>query len=376
MIRKIKNQKSKIKNEKLRIAILSPIKRPINLDTTVSRNRVIVDLATGLIARGHKVTIFATLDSKLPGAEIIGIIPVGLNYLPVSENPFYQHTGYLTMMTEEVVKRQSNFDLIHNHMYPEFLPLLSRASIKIPVVTTVHAQMTEDLKNALSYFRDNTLVAISESAKKLSGLPMKVIHNSVDTDFFLPNQNAKRDYLLFVGRMSKAKDKDGNFLDPKGVGNAIAVAQKSGQKLKIVGNVENPEFYEELIKPHLSDKIEFVGEVSEEQKLTREQMRDLFAEAYALLNPINWEEPFGLVMAEALSCGTPVIAFNRGAVSEILVDGLTGFVIDSNSGIDGLVAAIRKIDSINRDNCRSHAVRNFSKKRMVDDYERLYLELL
>ena len=356
----------------LRIAFLAPIKRPINLDTTVSRNRVIVDLATGLIARGHKVTIFATLDSKLPGAEIVGIIPAGLNYLPVSENPFYQHTGYLTMMTEEMVKRQSNFDLIHNHMYPEFLPLLARSSIKIPVLTTVHAQMTQELKGVLSYFPQAHLVAISESAKKASGLPMTVVHNSVDTDFFLPTGGTK-DYFLFVGRMSAAKDKDGKFIDPKGVGNAITVAQKTNIKLKIVGNVEDPKFFETLIKPNLSDNIEFVGEVSAEQKLTREQMRDLFAEAYALLNPINWEEPFGLVMAEALSCGTPVIAFNRGAVSEILVDGLTGFVIDSNSGIDGLVAAIRKIDSINRDNCRSHAVRNFSKKRMVEDYEKLYL---
>lgn len=361
--------------QNLRIAFLAPIKRPITPDTTVSRNRVIVDLATGLLEKGHKVTIIGTADSNLPGVTFAGIVPKGLNFLPAAENPFYQHTAYLTQMIKTLISRQGEFDLIHNHMYPEFLPLLAEASLKIPMLTTVHAQMTDDLKGALSCFPQAHFAAISETSKRAAGLPMRVVHNSVDTDFFLPTESAK-DYFLFVGRMSKAKGEDGKYLDPKGVQNAISAARKTDIRLKIVGNVEDTVFFDTLIKPHLSEKLEFVGEVSVEQKMTREQMRDLFAGAIALVNPINWEEPFGLVMAEALSCGTPVIAFNRGAVSEIVVDKKNGFVIDPHSGIEGLVAAIGKINTIDRKICREHVVANFSKKRMVDDYEKLYLEIL
>lgn len=359
----------------MRIVMLAPIKRPITPDTTVSRNRVIVDLTTELLDRGHKITIIGTADSSLSGADIIGVVPNGLNFLPTAENPFYQHTSYLTQMIKTLVDRQNEFSLVHNHMYPEFLPLLALSSLKIPMLTTVHAQMTEELKAALASFPNSNLVTISEAAREASGLDISVIHNSVDTDFFLPVDGTK-DYFLFVGRMSAARDKEGKFIDPKGVGNAIAAAQKAGIKLKIVGNVEDAAFFDTLIRPHLSEKLEFVGEVSSEQKLTREQMRDLFAGAQALVNPINWEEPFGLVMAEALSCGTPVIAFNRGAVKEIVVDSKVGFVIDHHSGIDGFVDAIKKIDQIDRNACRDHAVAHFSKRRMVDEYERLYFSLL
>ncbi len=172
--------------------------------------------------------------------------------------------------------------------------------------------------------------------------------------------------------MSKAKDDKGNFLDPKGVTNAIAAAQKSGERLKIVGNVEDTTFFDELVKPYLNDKIEFVGAVSSEQTLTREQIVKLFQGAKAFLFPINWEEPFGLVMAEAMSCGTPVIAFNRGSVSEIVVDGKNGFIVSPEDGIDGLVSKINKLSSITSEECRRDAVARFSKKRMADDYEALY----
>lgn len=360
----------------LRVAILAPLKRSITPDVTASRPRVIFDLASELIKLGHKITIFGTGDSNIPGAEIVPIIPKGLSFLPVAENPFYQHTAYLTLMIKTVLDRQNDFDVIHNHMYPEFLALL--ASFKTPVVSTVHAQMTDELKNVLKHFTSTHLVAISESAKRLSGMDMPVIHNGIDTDFFLPAEasaKAGRDYLLFVGRMSKAKDKDGNFLDPKGARSAIAIAQKSGEKLKIVGNVEDPSFYETLIKPHLNEKIEFVGEVSPEQTLTREQMRELFQGAKAFINPINWEEPFGLVMAEALSCGTPVIAFNRGSVSELIIDSKNGFVVETGEGVDGFIAKLSKLSLISGEVCRTDAVTRFSKARMADDYERLYLKL-
>lgn len=362
--------------KRLRIALLAPIKRPITADTTVSRARVIVDLASGLLKKGHQVSIFATADSNLPGATIIGTLPQGLNFMPAAENPFYRDTAYLTMMIKSAEKNQGVFDVIHNHMYPEYLPLLSLKSFSTPLITTVHSQMTPETKKTLKLFPEAKLVAISHAAKQASEIEtIQVIHNSVATEFFVPNPKAKRDYLLFVGRMSKAKDKTGKFLDPKGVGHAIALAQKTGDRLKIVGNVEDPAFFETLVKPHLSEKIEFVGKVSSEQVLTRTDMRDLFAGARAFINSINWEEPFGLVMAEALSCGTPVIAFNRGAVSEIVKDGEVGFVVDPQAGIDGLARALSKISTINSKTCRDYAIKNFSTERMVDEYEQAYITL-
>ncbi len=358
----------------LRIAILAPLKRAINPDTTVSRNRVIVDLVSELTARGHKVTIFGSGGSNLPGVTIVPIVPKPLVEMPPAENDFYQHTSYLALEIAQLLAKQGEFDLIHNHMYPEYLALY--APWATPMVTTVHSQMIELTASVLRQFPKAHLVAISHMAKRMSGIDqMDVVHNSVDTEFFLPSEGPK-DYLLAVGRMSKAKDAEGNFVDPKGIANAIAIAQKAGEKLKIVGNVEDPAFFETIVRPHLSDKIEFVGEVSPEQKLTREQIRDLFAGAKAFINPIQWEEPFGLVMAEALSCGTPVVAFNRGAVSEIIDNGKAGFVVDPTSGVEGFVNALKQIDSIDRETCRTHAVTHFSKKRMADEYEVVYQKVL
>jgi glycosyltransferase involved in cell wall biosynthesis len=358
----------------LRIAILAPLKRVITPETTVSRNRVIVDLVSELIGRGHKVTIFGTGGSYLPGAEVIPIVPKALVDMPPAENEFYQHTSYLTKLLSQAVIRQGEFDLIHNHMYPEYLAFL--CGFTTPMVTTLHSQMTALTASVLKEFPHQKLVAISHMAKRVADIDtIDVVHNSVDTEFFIPSEGPK-EYLLAVGRMSKARDDKGNFLDPKGIGVSIQVAQKTGQKLKIVGNVEDPLFFETIVKPHLSDTIEFVGDVSSEQTLTREQMRDLFAGAKAFINPIGWEEPFGLVMAEALSVGTPVVAYNRGAVAEIVEEGKVGFVVDPSSGIDGFARALQNIGTIDRSRCRLHAVEHFSKARMADQYEAIYEKVL
>lgn len=357
----------------LKIAILAPLKRVITPDTTVSRNRVIVDLVSELVKRGHKITIFGTEGSHLSGVEFVSICKP-LTELPPAENEFYQHTSYLALELAQVLESQGEFDIIHNHMYPEYLALT--VPFKTPMVTTVHSQMIPLTVSVLKKFPQAHLVAISHMAKSAAGIEtMDVVHNSVDTEFFQPNDKPKT-YLLAVGRMSKAKDDKGNFLDPKGIGNAIAIAEKSGMPLKIVGNVEDTAFFDEIVKPHLSSTIEFIGKVSPEQTLSRQDMHELFAGALAFINPINWEEPFGLVMAEALSCGTPVVAFNRGAVAEIVEDGKTGFVVDPAQGIDGFISSLKQIGSINRTTCREHAARSFSKSRMVDDYEKVYQKIL
>lgn len=360
----------------LKIALLAALKRPITPPTTVSRNRVILELAQGLVKKGHQITLFGTGDSQIPGVEIVEVVPKGLVDLPQTENPFYTDTAYITHSIMKLLSEQGRFDVIHNHTYPEFLPLIASALIKKPLVTTVHSQITPELRMALSdTFGTSILVSISESARKALNLNSRLVYNGIDTDFFVPNPTSEKSYLLFVGRMSKAK-KDGKFMDPKGVVSAIAAAEHSGEHLKIVGNIEDKKFYDELVLPHLSDKIELVGEISSEQMLTREDMRTLHQNAKAFIFPINWEEPFGLVMAEAMASGTPVIAYNRGSVSELVRDGLTGFIIDPTKGIEGLVEAIKRIGEIDRAACRKHVEENFSDRKMVEGYEKIYQEIL
>lgn len=370
--------------DSLRLAFLVPLKRPINPVTTVSRNQVIANLALSLIQKNHKVTIFGTSDSYLPGVELVGVVEKAFVDISPSENPFYTETAYITHATSQLLKRQKEFDLIHNHMYPEFLPLLAGSDFKIPVVTTIHSQITEEMALALSDTkRDTEIVVLSKAAKnKLRGLDSTVIYNGVNTNFFTYT-DTKREYLLFVGRMSKAKDSHGQFIDPKGVGHAIELAQNTGKHLKIVGNVEDEEFFEKLIKPYLSSSIEFVGPVAKEQVITREEMRELFQGAKALLFPINWEEPFGLVMVEALSCGTPVIAFNRGSVAEVIKDGETGYIVDRKEGVRGLTRAIKKLQNLSlheyqlmRQSCRVHVERNFTIARMAEEHEKLYKKVV
>jgi len=357
----------------MKIALLAPFEESVPPEKYGGTELVIYNLAQILVDEGHQVYLLATGDSKTK-AKLIPIFPKAIRKDPLAKDmkirDAFKYIGISRVMEELALLKP---DIIHNHMYPEFLALL--ASFKTPLVTTIHAQMTPEMADTLKLFLEAHLVAISESAKKLSGLDIPVIHNGIDTEFFIPG-NAVRDYLLFVGRMSKAKNEKGNFLDPKGVVNAIKIAQKTGDRLKIVGNVEDSAFFETLIKPHLSDKIEFVGDVSSEQLLTREQMRELFQGAKAFLFPINWEEPFGLVMAEAMACGTPVVAFNRGSVSEIVIDTKNGFVVEVSEGVDGFINKLSKLSQISSEECRKDAVTRFSKSRMADDYEKLYNEVI
>lgn len=372
----------------LKIALLAGLKRPITPDTTVSRNRIIADLAMGLVAKGHDITIFGTKDSNLPNVKFVSVIETGLNFYKLTENPFYTETAYITHSVCEFVKQQGQFDIFHNHMYPEFLPLLALSSVKIPTVTTIHGQITDELRMALLDTQGkSSLVCISESARRRFNASAELVYNGIDTSFYSPVENPKKDYILFIGRMAKGK-KDGKFIDPKGVVSVIKAAQQSGEHLKIVGNVEDKKFYDELVAPNLSEKIELIGGVSAEQNLTREQVRDLHRDAKAFLFPINWEEPFGLVMTEAMSCGTPVIAYNRGSVSELVRDDITGFVIEpedtgkesewiiKKKGIEGLVEALQRVGEIDRKACRDHVVNNFSVEKMVEGYEKVYQKIL
>jgi glycosyltransferase involved in cell wall biosynthesis len=165
-------------------------------------------------------------------------------------------------------------------------------------------------------------------------------------------------------------------MDPKGIKWAIKLAQETGSNLLLAGNVEDMEFYKKEVEPHLNEKIKWIGPVSSELTLTKPEVAKLMQEAKTYLMTINWYEPFGLVMAEAMSCGTPVIGFNRGSVKELILDGKTGFVVAPEKGIEGLKEALAKINSIKPQDCRDHVVKNFSTGTMLNNYEKTYQEII
>lgn len=359
----------------MNILLAGTIRKQIAKDITNSRSQIVYALAKGLIQKGHKVSILTTKNSEVEGATIVPVIPQAFKDIPRFENPFYAETSYLVQMEKKIEEIGNYYDIIHNHTPPEYINLLAAKSIKTPILSTLHLPITPEIDTTLSLFNNAHFAAISRSqrAQFIKTNVEYIIPNGIDTNFFRPAQNSSRDYFLFVGRMSSAKHKDGKFMDPKGVTHAISVAKKTNILLKIVGNVEDKDFYKKLIEPNLTNKIQFEGEVSANQPLTKEQLRDLYQGAKAFLFPINWDEPFGLVLAEAQSCGTPAIAFNRGAVPELVVDGKTGFIVENESE---MIEAINKIGSIKSDDCRKYIEDNFTLQRMIDEYEKAYEKIL
>lgn len=361
----------------MNILLASLLTRSVSPQITASRPRVIYELAKGLLAKGHTVAILGTGDSQVPGAKIIPVIPQGFRSLPAYENPFYAETGFLVKMAKSIEQVADRFDVIHNHTYPEFINLLAADTIRTPMVTTVHAQAAPELDEVLSLFPESYLVAMSHAHKRLFQRARinTVVYNGVDTALYALREQ-KDDYLLWIGRLSKAKQHDGTFMDPKGVKWAIQLAQATGEKLLLSGNVEDQAFFDEEVKPHLSDQIQWVGEVSPEQPLSKEEVVTLMQGAKAFLMTINWEEPFGLVMAEAMSCGTPVIGFDRGSVPELVVDEKTGFVVPPDAGVEGLAQAVSRLGSIDPKACRAHVEAKFSLDTMVAAYEQVYRSVI
>lgn len=344
----------------MKIGILAPLKRELSAETKGGRPRIVYNLVEGLVARTHDVTVFGTGDSRV-SAKLIPVIPKALFHLPPVENDFYRHTTALFHMMELLQAHKDEFDIIHNHLYPESLPLLFSENIKI--VTTIHAQMTADLGEFFSHYPKTYFSPISNRQREF--YPnlnyTQTVYNGIDADAFRFS-NKPGNYLLFVGRIKEG--------DPKGVTDAIRVAKATGIPLIIIGNVESYPFFQREIGPHLNQSIRFIGDPkSAEGNLTLDERVKIYQGALALLLPIHWEEPFGIVMIEAMSCGTPVIAYPRGAIGEVVTDGITGFVVDSE---EHMAQAVKKIGQINRAACRTLVEEKFTTEKMVSGYEKVY----
>jgi glycosyltransferase involved in cell wall biosynthesis len=251
-------------------------------------------------------------------------------------------------------------DVVHDHTV--IGPLLAERFPHLPVVTTNHGPFDGDLKRCYLWLSEQiALVTIShDQANHAQDIEVaRVIHHGIDVDRF-PAGDGRGGYVLFLGRMTPEK----------GVVTAIRVARAAGMPLRIAAKMREPaerRYFAEMVEPLLGGDVDYVGEVTHEDKL------GLLGDAVCLLNPIEWSEPFGLVMIEALACGTPVVATPVGSVPEIVEDGVTGYLARRP---EGLVRGIRQAPGLSRSVCRAHVERSFSAERMVADHLRLYRDVL
>jgi len=342
----------------MRIAQVAPLYESVPPRLYGGTERVVSWLADELVERGHEVTLFASGDSRTH-ARLVSAWPRALRLDPAQPDPFALHTLELA----QAFSRADDFDVVHCHV--DYLAFPYGRLVSTPVVHTLHGRLDlRPLIHVLTELREVPLVSISDSQREpLTGLDLNwvatVPHGLPMRDVPAVTTASDGRYLVFLGRMSAEKRPD----------LAIAVAKRAGLPLIMAAKVDRPdrEYFEREIRPQLGHPlIEYIGEVSDAEKWR------LLGDALALLFPIDWPEPFGLAMIEALACGTPVVARPCGAVPEIVRDGEVGFLADT---VDELVAAVKRVDVIDRARCRRWAEAQFSVGVMADHYESVYRRL-
>jgi glycosyltransferase involved in cell wall biosynthesis len=313
--------------------------------------RVVSYLTEELVAQGQDVTLFASGDSQTSAK----LVPGSPRSLRLSGNSI-DHLAHHIAMLDDVMRMAPEFDVIHFHIDYMHFPLSRYCSL--PSLTTLHGRLDlPDLLPVYKKFPDAPLVSISLSQRK----PMPRVNWVGNISHGLPMdlltfQPRTGDYLAFLGRISPEKRVD----------RAIEIARRAGMPLKIAAKIDKAdrEYYESTIKPLMRDpNVEFIGEIGEHEK------SEFLGNAYAYLFPIDWPEPFGLTMIEAMACGTPTIAFNCGSVKEVMQEGLTGFIVED---MDQAVAAVAKISTIERTACRNIFEKRYTAARMAEEYVEIY----
>ncbi|MFY0255883.1 glycosyltransferase family 4 protein [Chitinophaga sp. 30R24] len=333
----------------MKIAILAPVAWRTPPRHYGPWEQMASNLTEGLIAQGMDVTLFATADS-LTTAKLAAICARGYEEDPLADAKVNEcmHISYL-------MEQARDFDIIHNHF--DFLPLTYSRLIKTRMITTIHGFSSPKILPVYQRYNDiGRYVSISNADRHPTLHYTATIYNGVrQTDF--PFEPQPEDYLLYYGRIHP----------DKGTHSAIQIALHSGRKLIIAGIIQDVAYYNERVKPYLDDEqITYIGAVGGDQR------GQLLGKALALLHPIHFNEPFGLSVAEAMLCGTPVIAYNKGAMPELIIDRKTGFLVND---MYEAAASIEDLSLINRQNCHEHAIENFSAKTMVEKYISLYNEL-
>lgn len=338
----------------MRIAQVAPLSESVPPKGYGGTERIVSYLTEELVRRGHEVTLFASGDSET-GAKLVAACPQALRTMEGCRLP----EVYQVLMLEQVFQAAAQFDIIHFHIDVLHSPLARRC--RTPHVTTLHGRLDlPEFRTLFETYGELPVVSISNAQRK--PLPwlnwQHTVYHGMPEDLFT-FQEQPGDYLAFIGRISPEKRLD----------RAIEIARRTDMKLKVAAKIDKVDraYYEAEIEPLMqSPRVEFIGEVGGSEK------EAFLGEAYALLFPIDWPEPFGLVMIESFACGTPVIAYRCGSVPEVMQDGVSGFVVDS---VEEAVEAVEKIGGLSRHRCRRYFEERFSDTRMVDDYLSVYRAL-
>jgi glycosyltransferase involved in cell wall biosynthesis len=335
----------------MRIAQVAPLIESVPPKLYGGTERVVAWLVDELVSAGHEVTLFASGDSRT-SAELHAVWPRALRLGRPRTDPLVAQAALL----EAVARNATEFDVIHMHIDWLHLPLLSR--LGVPFLTTCHGRMDlPGFSDVVRRFPDAPFVSISDNQR----LPLKAanwlgtVYHGLPTDLFQPSFEPGS-YLAFLGRLTAEKGPEA----------AIRIARAGKMPLRIAAKVPRGErnYFKEKLEPLIDgEQVQLTGEVGDETK------RQFLAGAAALLFPIDWPEPFGLVMIEAMACGTPVIAFSSGSVPEVIDDGITGFVVRSEAEA---VEAIGRVSELDRRRVRSHFEKRFTTRRMAQEYLRHY----
>ncbi len=305
-------------------------------------------LTEGLVARGVDVTLFATLDS-VTAAALDGVCPHGY-----AEDPQLDGRVWEALHVSHALARSGEFELVHNHL--DWLPLAFDEHVRAPIVTTIHGFSGAGILPAYRRSR-SAFVAISDSDRDARLDYAATIHHGIDLQV-LPFRAWSGEQLVSFGRIHP----------DKGTADAIEIARRAGRRLVICGIVQDQRYFADAVEPHIDgDQVIFLGSVGPQRRA------DVLGDAAALLHPIHFDEPFGLSVVEAMACGTPVVAYQRGSMAEIVDEGVTGYLAhDIESSVDAVRAAVR----LDRADVHARAVARFGSDRMVEDYLRTYGELL
>ena len=333
----------------MKVAVLSPVTWRTPPRNYGPWEQVASVLTEGLVKEGIEATLFATGDS-VTEAKLESVCE-----RPLGEYPADAKVAECLHISN-LMEKASEFDVIHNHF--DFLPLTYSGLIRTPVLTTIHGFSSKEIipvfkkYNARSHY-----VSISNSDRSEDLTYLDTVYNGLDEQQF-DFGKGKGDYLLYFGRIHPHK----------GTYEAIQIAIRANKKLVMCGLIQDQVYFEKMVAPYLNDpSVVYLGNVCPQQR------NGLLGDALALLHPISFEEPFGLSVAEAMMCGTPVIAFERGAMKELIVDGKTGFLVNT---VEEAIDAVGKVSFVCRCECRKHALDKFSSKAMTSNYINLYRKII
>lgn len=339
----------------MRIAQVAPLYESVPPKYYGGTERVVSYLTEELVRQGHDVTLYASGDS-VTKAHLVAPCRRSLRL----DKHCMDQLAHHVLMLEMVFKDPDRFDIIHFHIDYMHFPISRRH--RTPHLTTLHGRLDiPDLVPLYQEFREVPVVSISNSQREpLPWLNWQgTVYHGLPEDLYTFREEPGR-YLAFLGRISPEKRVD----------RAIEIARRIGMPIKIAAKVDNvdKDYFEDVVEPLLRNPlVEYVGEIGEGEK------DEFLGNAYALLFPIDWPEPFGLVMIEAMACGTPVIAYRRGSVPEVLEEGVTGFIVQ---GLEDAIEAVRRVPTLSRRRCREVFEERFSASRMVRDYLTIYKRLL